>query len=273
MSLNRKQRRIHLNEAANDLRKKGLSPEILNVRIVLFTRRLMKILGHRKNPTRSSDAAHETQKILDLSLRNNLPEAPLDCQKGCSHCCHNFVSASAPQIFRIARHIREMPDRDLRLGKIRAADDTTRGIERSQRYLSRQPCALLEGGGCSVYEHRPTACRGMASHDVTTCEKRVDGVLTPPAYELLRGLIDFALAAALKVSDLPQQAYELNQGLRIVLEEADAEQRWLDGEDIFHDVMKDDWADAPGMSSSDFLDAIAEAAKGNAMDIEDFQLP
>jgi len=273
MSLNRNQRRLHLNEASVYFHQKGLTPEILDVKLVLFVRRLVKILERRKNHHRSCDAAREAQRILDLSLHNNLPKQPLQCQKGCNYCCHNFVSASAPQIFAIARFVRDTEEVDRKLEEIKSIDDQTRGVERSQRYLSRQSCALLKDGVCSVYEHRPTACRGMASHDVETCEKRLDGIHTPPAYEVIRGLVDFAFMAALRVCQLPLQSYELNHGIRVALEQPDAEQRWLDGEDVFHDVMKDKWIDDPAMSSDVFLDALVAAVKGNATDILDFQLP
>lgn len=273
MSLNRKQRRVQLNEASVYLRKKGLSPEIRDVKLVLFIRRLVKILQHRKNQSRSSDAAREVQKVLDLSLLINQPAEPLECQKGCSYCCHNFVSASAPQVFRIAHSLRDTVDVTNKLEKIRSIEEQTRGIERSQRYLSRQSCALLDDGVCSVYEQRPTACRGMASHEVATCETRVDGVHACAAYGLIRGLVDFGFMAALRVCGLPQRAYELNHAVLVALEEPDSERRWLDGEDIFHDVMRDDWRDDPGLSSDDYLDALVEAVNGDAMDILDFKLP
>jgi len=273
MSLSRKQRRVLVNEASAHFRKKGISPEIQDVKLVLFIRRLVKILEHRNNQNRSSDAAREAHHILDLSLLNNQPTEPLDCQKGCSYCCHNFVSASAPQVFRIARSLRDTMDVASKLEKIRTVDDQTRGVDRAHRYLSRQPCALLEDGVCSVYQYRPTACRGMASHDVTTCERRVDGIHTCDAYGLIRGLADFAFMAALKICELPLEAYELNHAVRVALEDPDAEQRWLGGEDVFHDVLKDAWVDAPGISSSDFLDALVDATRGNAMDILDFRLP
>ena len=128
-------------------------------------------------------------------------------------------------------------------------------------------------GACSVYEHRPTACRGMASHDVTSCEQRVGDIPTPPAYGLLRGLTDFGFLAALRVSELPDDTYELNHALLVALEEPDAEQRWLGGEQLFSTVMKDGWTDAAGMSSEDYVNALAKAVRGNAADILEFRLP
>lgn len=275
MTLSRKQRRAQIKEGPKYLRKKGLSPDIRDVKLVLLTRRLVKILADKKNLHRASDAAIETQKVLDLSLRNNRPAEALACKKGCSYCCHNFVSATAPQVFRIGRFIKETHKDDLApaLEKIFAAEDETRNVDRSRRFNERQPCAFLLDGVCSVYDQRPTACRGMASIDVSACEKRVDGIPVPPAHNLLKGLVDFGLFAALKACGLSHASYELNHAVRIVLEELDTEQRWLNGEDVFADAMKDTWKDDPFGFSEDFIDALVAAANGKATDILDFQLP
>ncbi|NQV47502.1 MAG: hypothetical protein HQ504_06935 [Rhodospirillaceae bacterium] len=57
MSSSHNQRRAHVNKASDDLRKKGLSPNILDVKQVLLVRQLTKILERRKNNNRASDAA------------------------------------------------------------------------------------------------------------------------------------------------------------------------------------------------------------------------
>jgi len=273
VSSSHNQRRAHVNEASDDLRKKGLSPKILDVKQVLLVRQLTKILERRKNNNRASDAAIAAQKVLDLSLRSNTPDEALACQRGCNHCCHNsFVSASAPHIFRIAEAVESSHGRTDYLERICTIEDKTRGIVRAERYAAQQPCTLLMDGACSVYEHRPTACRGFVSHDVSTCEIWVDGIHAPPAYEILRGLVDFSFAAALMICGMPFKGYELNHAVRVALEVPDAQQRWLGGEDIFQNVMKDDWKDDAGISSVDFLQALIAAAKGDAMDILNFPL-
>jgi hypothetical protein len=45
-------------------------------------------------------------KLFDLSVKRNLPEAPLACARGCAFCCHSFVTATASEVFLLARTIR-----------------------------------------------------------------------------------------------------------------------------------------------------------------------
>lgn len=53
--------------------------------------------------------------------------------------------------------------------------------------------------------------------------------------------------------DLPYQSYELNYALRVALEEPETEQHWINGEDIFKDIMQDDWKGDTSLSSDDGL--------------------
>ena len=69
--MNRNQGRIKINVVSTYLCKKGIFPEILDVKLVLLIRELAKILKHRKNQNRASDAAVEAQRLLELSLGNN----------------------------------------------------------------------------------------------------------------------------------------------------------------------------------------------------------
>lgn len=272
MTRDRKQRRLLEKEAQARFRKKGLSLNILDVKLVVFARHLAKILDQISNPHRAQEAAAYGQGILEKSLQHNLPGDTIACQKGCHFCCQNFVSATAPQVFLLAHHIKALPDYEAMLNALQKADDLTRDRPKSQRAQERLPCALLVDGVCSQYEHRPTACRGMASLNVRSCEVRVDGIQAAPGYALLRGLVDFGFMAGIEINGLGSKSYELNHALRVALQTPDGEQRWLGGEDIFKDVQVDHWEDGAGASSEDFLKALIKASQGRATDILDVDL-
>lgn len=251
------------NETAAALKARGISPALLDRKLVLFARQLRDILVQTSESDSMAAAAREAHDILALSLAHNQPKRALACQAGCSHCCHNFVAVFAPQVFWIAEAVRKTGDFQARLVRIVEAENATRNVSLERRTLERQPCALLQDGKCSVYEHRPTACQGMASHDVKTCEVRLDGILAPPTFGLLRGLVDFGFMAALKNSGLPHHPVELNHALRIALETPDAEARWLAGEDIFAAVQVSQWRGDESLSSDAYVDALSRAIDGD----------
>ena len=57
-------------------------------------------------------------------------------------------------------------------------------------------------------------------------------------YVLGRTSYAVAMAAGLRKAGLPHEAYEFNAALTRALETDDAERRWLSGENIFSDVLR-----------------------------------
>ena len=208
--------------------------------LVFLTRRLIKILANKNNKFRASDTAKEAQAAFKRTLAQGMPATA--CAKGCSHCCKSyFVSACPPDIFRIARHIRDnhKADFEAELDRICAAENNTRNVSHTARYNERLPCSLLIDDACSVYEARPTACRGWASTDVKACENREDDIPVPEVYRESRRAIDHAVRATLKHHGRDKRSFELNHAVRVALEDPDSEARWLNGEDVFKDVQVD----------------------------------
>jgi Fe-S-cluster containining protein len=71
------------------------------------------------------------------------------CKNGCSHCCHIDVAMSEFE----ARQISKATGRELLVPPGDGSDD---GAIEKYRGV---PCPFLVGGACSIYEHRPIACR------------------------------------------------------------------------------------------------------------------
>ncbi|WP_448662843.1 YkgJ family cysteine cluster protein [Sphingomonas sp. CJ20] len=186
--------------------------------------------------------------VLDLLLRNLAKtdsQAPHDlvaCRKGCSHCCKMWVSATAPEIFHLARAVRAAR---LDVADIVARCGTTQGLSFETRQRIIGECPLLSSdGSCSVYAARPMVCRTAASADAEVCrrgylEMSGEDVPTPMFFMFQRTGYLMALRGAFLQAGLRLETYEMNEALAVALAVEDAERRWLRGEDVFAGVQQD----------------------------------
>jgi hypothetical protein len=171
---------------------------------------------------RAAGSAVTVAKIAQRSLKgtaDTLPDrASWACRSGCSFCCHNAVSVSAPEAFRLADALRRLPAEE------RAS------LERN---------VLAPDGACRRYAERPLPCIGLASFDRGACERVFRGLgkadLIPIDNVLLSvsGAHNLALRLACRDVGLSSVRYELHDALVVALNDPDAERRWLAGEDPF----------------------------------------
>src|SRR3954468_24990779 len=47
---------------------------------------------------------------LDQTIAASPPRQEVACRKGCAHCCHLYVSATAPELLAIAEHVSKWPE-------------------------------------------------------------------------------------------------------------------------------------------------------------------
>ena len=110
----------------------------------------------------------------------------ISCQKGCAACCRMLVPVSPLEAIALRRYILSLPEERRRhfLDKVDEAkrrleqagllgalvDVADSGDTRSDEdveplnrdyYALRMPCPFLEDEQCSIYEHRPAACREL----------------------------------------------------------------------------------------------------------------
>jgi Fe-S-cluster containining protein len=180
---------------------------------------------------------------IDATLRR-LSNIPVACGKGCSHCCHIWVSATAPELLFIAKALRRRSDAAAVSERVKAAHLQTKDFPLHIRDQHPHACPLLVDHLCSIYEIRPEACKLAASGDAEICARSYlnltnEGVPTPFLHRVAQGHYAIALAVALKHSQLSYKAYELNGGLNRALERDDAERAWLAGEDVFAGLLCD----------------------------------
>ncbi len=120
----------------------------------------------------------------------------VSCQNGCAACCRMLVPISAPEAYRLSQAILNQPQvirqkvlQKLDLTKRRLAQagllsalqdisETTRTLTDAEieplnqaYYALKIPCPFLEEESCSIYEHRPAACRELlVTSDATLCQ-------------------------------------------------------------------------------------------------------
>ncbi len=267
--VSRDQRRLRLRDAVRAVSTHGMTRQMGIWATIAATRLLLDVLEGRSSQ-RAGLAAKRAVEIFEFSLKQHPPEAPLACARGCAFCCYSFVSATAPEIFLLAKTVRSAPERDqaAALERVHATDVVTHGLSKADRFAKRQPCSMLVANECSVYAGRPLACRAFASFSLPKCEMAFqtgsEDIPIPGINMELRRNCNQALWSALSFAGFPFAGYELNRGLLTALETPDAERRWLAGEDIFAGVATDDMAElaASNPQAKLLLTVIAMLASG-----------
>jgi hypothetical protein len=162
------------------------------------------------------------------------------CEGDCPACCVLRVVATAPEVFLVARFVtanqRALAQRGVDLpGRIAAINAFANGCSENARMALRQPCPYIEAGLCLLYRLRPLACRGHASYDKSACIAATAGADADTAIStphlMVRSLVQNALMSSLRTAGLSWRLYELNGAVALALNSADAEQRWIDGDD------------------------------------------
>lgn len=195
--------------------------------------------GDERAPIAAAEAAlARGLELARAALVKDPPPTPLACGPRCPSCCVAKVVVTAPEILRIAEHLRTTRDEAALaalLERVRAADAVTRGLSRAARREAGVPCPLLEGGSCSVHPVRPLLCAGWNSLDVGACERYFEAPagepvppvppLHAPAYEVTSAVLA-GLGKGCFDEGLDGSLLELIAALRIALERPNAKERW-----------------------------------------------
>ena len=180
--------------------------------------------------------------IKGISLTVNRATAKIGfngiaCQAGCAACCYVRVTALPPEVFNIARYVNEKFSADERaslLDRIRSYVDSIAAlpVERRMRHVLACPF-LSEEQSCTVYEARPLACRMHHSLSREACEDRDSPV--PVIQDFIEATVPVmeGVYAGCALAGAEPGELEYIPAMQTVLEEEDAEARWLAGEDVF----------------------------------------
>jgi len=137
------------------------------------------------------------EAVADLQQRGK----GVSCRQGCSHCCHLLVEVSWEEAQELVRWIdeQEQDHREQIIERIKdSAKERKRFFKRRKGtakfakpmksaveipektfdqyfYGKSRPCPLLENGGCSAYEARPTSCRlHLVSSPADQCSREIE---------------------------------------------------------------------------------------------------
>lgn len=166
-----------------------------------------------------------------------LGDVRIACGRGCSHCCHSWVDASAAEVLFAAKSMG--PAQRLRaMAAVETMCESTSGRGFDARAAMVTPCPLLEDHACSAYAARPIVCRSAVSADAPACARAYielsgESIPVPTQWRALGQGYAVALEAAALHAGLVPAAREWNESLRIALGDPTAEARWLGGEDVF----------------------------------------
>lgn len=130
--------------------------ERINARMVphipRFNARLNELMRSKRNADYCIPAFWRV--VDEMSAFNT---GDVACSRGCSHCCHIQVLIAEDEADvigkRIGRKPRKVPHRE-------------RIDTKAFSFGYHNPCTFLVDGECSIYEHRPLACRIHYSLDI-----------------------------------------------------------------------------------------------------------
>lgn len=193
---------------------------------------------------RAVQLAADAISLFDATLRRNPFVYELACKKDCSYCCYTYVSVTAPEALLAARQSRQSFS-PAALSEFLERAAVTQAVEPEARVGRKIPCAFLDGAACSIYAVRPIPCRlrSTLKEDLGLCIQEYEGGILPVRQTVLHQDIGFHVTSLIQVvlaaNGHAIDTYELSGSIRVALTIADAELRWLSGEDVFAPVLKD----------------------------------
>lgn len=123
------------------------------------------------------------QQTIDQTIQSG---ATISCQKGCAACCRMMIPLAPPEAIVLKTVVEALPapQKEPLLERFQSTQRTLResGLEEELHRLAfseeqvtdkeleplnrayyslRMPCPFLENEVCSIYEHRPSACREL----------------------------------------------------------------------------------------------------------------
>ncbi|WP_437475887.1 YkgJ family cysteine cluster protein [Sorangium sp. So ce1014] len=199
----------------------------------------------------AASALARAEALEEAAVAAEPPARPIACRAGCSTCCVSKVLVLAPEVLRIAAHLRATrTEAELAAlaERVRAADTATRGLSRLERAEAGVPCPLLdERGACSVHAVRPVVCAGWTSLDAAACERHFaapaavpTAPMHRPGYEVANAVLA-GLGWAAREQGLDAAPLELIAALRIALDRPNAGERWLARLPVFAAARDAEW--------------------------------
>jgi len=170
-------------------------------------------------------------------------EQSVQCQQGCTYCCHFKVDVSANEVFAIVEHVQSTFTLD-QLEKLvqKATHNKSKlaMLSQAKRIVTNIACPLLEDNACSIYAMRPSMCRKIHSTNVDACQHSYDNPedenINNAEHPILSAITMTMLTAAregFSALGLDKTVYDLNEVLIDALSDSKYKKRWLKGKKAF----------------------------------------
>lgn len=158
------------------------------------------------------------------------------CRAGCASCCSVPVDVHAHEVFLAADHIlvhfspKALSTLIARLDRHR---ERVAVLDEEGRGRSRQPCALLKAGSCSIYAARPEVCRSHHSSNVALCiANEADASVNVtkaylPALRARMFAVMLGLDEAIEAAGYDERSYDFGSALHEALTDSLCLVRWM----------------------------------------------
>jgi|SRR6478736_1660770 len=162
--------------------------------------------------------------------------ATVACRAGCDFCCSVPVDVQAHEVFFAADHIQVNFSPVALAATLARLATHRRRVSRlasGARATSRQPCALLAAGSCSIYAGRPEACRAHHTNDAAVCAAHQ----ADPSVNLTKAYIPalrarmfavmLGLDEAIEAAGYDERSYDFGSALHEALTNSLCLMRWM----------------------------------------------
>lgn len=203
-------------------------------------------LGRVRRPQQMMTALRWGMDELDRTYAATPPAvlATVACRQGCDFCCRVPVDVQAHEVFFVADHIQvHFPPDALAavIARLAAHREAIAGFPPGGRDATRQPCALLADGSCSIYSSRPQPCRSHHTSDAAVCAAH----MTDPTVEITKVYIPalrarmFAVMLgvdeALESAGYDERSYDFGSALHEALTNSLCLVAWMRRQNAFPD--------------------------------------
>lgn len=170
--------------------------------------------------------------------------AAVACRAGCDFCCRVPVDVQAHEVFFAAHHIQVHFGPDALtavIARLALHRERIAAFGPGERDRSREPCALLQAGSCSIYAGRPQPCRAHHSSDAAVCAAHMTDTTVDitkvyiPALRARMFAVMLGVDEALEAAGYDERSYDFGSALHEALTNSLCLSAWLRRQSAFPD--------------------------------------
>lgn len=155
------------------------------------------------------------------------------CENNCYYCCSLRVEVLAPEVFYIAKQLKnKLTSKDILtlIKSLQSFSKKVKGLKMEDHNIA---CPMLSEGRCTIYNFRPFMCRKYNSLNAKACEERNAEI--PEDIEIVAksSAIGFGFESSITKRKLSTGPHEFGQALLVALTDKSAENNWSKGKQVF----------------------------------------